>query len=960
MSKLVFKKAPKEESEKKERIGYWKILIVDDEEEIHKITVMILSELIFEKRELSFLHAYSGDEAKKIMQKHSDISVILLDVVMESDEAGLDVARYIREELKNKFVRIILRTGQPGKAPEKKVIIEYDINDYKAKPELTSERLYTTLIASLRSYRDLRIIEKNRIGLEKIVDSSARIFEMQSLRQFAYGVLTQLISILKLDESSLYLKAGGFTALAEENDFTILAATGDLENTVGKHTKQMLPDNIQNLLIQAVMEKRSFFSGDTYVGYFSTSSGLKYLLYLKGCNNLSDLDKDLIRIFATNVAIAFENINLNEKLEHLVEDRTAKLRKANIELQKATDRAWETAKAKSEFLASMSHEIRTPMNAVIAASDFVLSKNIDPEIMRCIKLINSSGYALLGIINDILDFSKIEAGKLNLESIPFSLDELISNTLEMFRYKANEKNIQLLFDIQKGTPLVLVGDPLRIQQIIVNILGNAVKFTNTGGIIYFNISSHPMQTSNNKVILTFSIKDSGIGIAPENLKRLFQAYSQAESSTSRKYGGTGLGLVICKQLVELMNGEIWAESKAGQGTTFFFTVPFIKQSDIQKLEVKNLSKDEKYPYIKNQISEIKQKLKGIRILLAEDNLTNQEIMRAILKDAEIKVDIANNGNEAIKAIYNNIKSELPYNLVLMDVQMPEMDGFEACINIRKDPKLDTLPIIALTAHAMQGDEERCRRAGMDGYVSKPIKQITLFETMLNIIESQNSSTFTERNRILHAKSNDILEQQFDIPHKLPGLNIKKAMNELHPISGNDFRKILQHFYLDNQTTMLKIKDAFLKNDWKTLRNIVNCQKGNSVSIGAYELQEALQIVEISCMERTMLPPSLLIINRVESALNQVLESIKTIIEFPKQEKDKIEIETSIDKEKVSHILKKLSDSIEIADPEEITKCMDLLKELIGRNIIQETESLINDYEYEAAMTALKKIAYKYE
>jgi len=292
----------------------WKIIIADDEAEVHNVTRMVLNDYVFEGRTLKFLSAYSGEETKKLVNDNPDTAIILLDVVMETDDAGLKLARYIRQDLKNLFVRIILRTGQPGKAPERDVIIDYDINEYKEKTELTVQKLFTTITSALRSYRDLRIIEKNRIGLEQIINASAHLFENQSLKEFAKGVLTQLVSILKLDESSVYLQFSGFSAFKEKDDFLILAATGKYESSVDKYVTNVLKDNIIQYLRQAVNEERSLFIDDIYVGYFDTKSGKKNLLFLKSCSHLSKLDRDLIRIFSSNVAVAFENILLNREI----------------------------------------------------------------------------------------------------------------------------------------------------------------------------------------------------------------------------------------------------------------------------------------------------------------------------------------------------------------------------------------------------------------------------------------------------------------------------------------------------------------------------------------------------------------------------------------------------------------------------------------------------------------------
>ncbi len=312
---FIFDDDPVDEAPETKKQEPWKIMIVEDENAVHETTMRVLEDFSFEDRGLSFINAYSAEQAKHLIREHPDIAVIFLDVVMETDHAGLEFVRYIREYLKNSFVRIILRTGQPGKAPERKVIIEYDINDYKAKTELTAQKLFTSVISSLRSYRDLRIIEKNRRGLQQIIDSSAQLFEIQSLRNFAGGMLTQLLAILRMDESSLYLhQTSSFTASGNESDFTVHAGTGEFEDCVGKPLKGFVSEEVYQLLMKAVNEEKSFFTGDKYIGYFSARSGAKYLLYLTGCKDLSEMDKDFIRIFSANVAIAFENVCLNREI----------------------------------------------------------------------------------------------------------------------------------------------------------------------------------------------------------------------------------------------------------------------------------------------------------------------------------------------------------------------------------------------------------------------------------------------------------------------------------------------------------------------------------------------------------------------------------------------------------------------------------------------------------------------
>lgn len=292
----------------------WKIIIVDDEPDVHTITRMAMDGETFENCSMEFYSAYSESEARDLFRQHSDAAVVLLDVVMEASDSGLTLVRYIRETLENRLIRIILRTGRPGEAPQRQVISEYDINDYKEKSELTVQKLYSSIITAIRSFRDLKTIDRNRRGLEHIIRASARLFEVQSLKTFAQGVLIQLLSILNLDESSLYVQASGFTAACIQDDITILAGTGEYENFVNRQVGEVVSNDVAGLLDMALEEKTSIFKNGAFVGYFPTESGPVNLLYLKGYRILSELDRDLIRIFSTNVAVAFENIYLNREI----------------------------------------------------------------------------------------------------------------------------------------------------------------------------------------------------------------------------------------------------------------------------------------------------------------------------------------------------------------------------------------------------------------------------------------------------------------------------------------------------------------------------------------------------------------------------------------------------------------------------------------------------------------------
>ena len=377
-------------------------------------------------------------------------------------------------------------------------------------------------------------------------------------------------------------------------------------------------------------------------------------------------------------------------------------------------------KAKGEFLASMSHEIRTPMNGILGLSYLALKDaSLPPKLKDYFLKIHGLSENLLGIINEILDFSKIEEGMLKIECISFYLDDVISNVKNALLLKAGEKGFPLLFFIDSNVPGTLIGDPLRLGQILINLGSNAVKFTQNGEVtLSINIERDDIE----HVLLHFSVKDTGIGMTEEQLKVIFDSYSQAEQSTTRKYGGTGLGLSISKRLVEFMNGTIWVESELGEGSTFHFTALFGKK----QIEATDATEEDVLTGSILMLEDV-EALSNIKILLVEDNDINQEIACAFLNNLGIEnIDIAPNGAEAVEAVAAN-----HYDLILMDISMPVMDGFEATHRIRALSKVgaDKLPIIAMTANAMNEDRERCIDAGMNDFITKPIDPNKLRDTI---------------------------------------------------------------------------------------------------------------------------------------------------------------------------------------------------------------------------------------
>ena len=783
--------------------------------------------------------------------------------------------------------------------------------------------------------------------------------------------------------------------------------------------------------IRQEISKIIYRSTATSLGFMAASFLVVFVLFTRVVRPLTqlthlarrlsrgDFSSSTIRISSRDevgvLAEAFTGMSQNlkdmyEKLEEYNKTLELRIEKRTEDLKRAWELADSANRSKSEFLANMSHEIRTPMNAIMGLTDLALKTSLTARQRDYLTKIHTASRALLGVINDILDFSKIEAGRLELESVDFQLQDVMNKVSDLLSDKAAEKGIELVVAAGYDIPCLLVGDPFRLTQILTNLTINAIKFTDKGEVVLRAVlDSDTPDEQSNSIKLTFSVSDTGMGISPEQLPKLFNAFIQANGSTTRKYGGTGLGLAICKRLVQMMGGEIWAESERGKGTTFHFTATFgcrslidesvpgapndlkgmrimvvddnetsrevlqemlrslgfdpkpagsgkealqemrrtamsspyklvlmdWKRSDTDGIEMlklirqdfllshirvivmatapdweemtrevrkmgvgaflaKPISPPQLFDVILQtvggentgvsekkhavpQVARAEEKIRGSRVLLVEDSALNRQVAVEILERSGVLVESAVNGKKAVDAVRNAFESGgHGFDAVLMDIQMPEMDGYEASRLIRSDPRFQNLTIIAMTAHALRGDKEKCLKAGMNDYIAKPIDPDQLIYTLaqwmdLHTEESSLSPRTTDREEI--PRFEGPLTPQAPAEN-LPGIDIASALER---IGGNKalLVRLLRSFSDEYKRAASEIREALEKNDLQSARELAHSIKGVAGNLSATDLYAAASQLEATIRGNDT--DSLQsVVGYFENALNRVLETVENM------------------------------------------------------------------------------------
>ncbi|TDE30568.1 response regulator [Flavobacterium ranwuense] len=685
-----------------------KILLVDDLPEN-----LFALEIILSNENYLCVKANSGNEALKILLHQQDFAIILIDVQMPMMD-GFETVELIRQIEKLKHVPIIFLTASMHNSQQIFKGYQAGAVDYMIKP-ISPE----ILKAKVAVFVDLH--KKNQellVQAEQLKKLNTDLTAQKLLSEYS-------LSLIEASHDPLF-------AISPEGKIT------DMNNASVKVTGIGRPKLIGTDFFDYFTEPQK--AREVYQKVFEKGFVADSPLILRHKNGKlihvlfnGSVYKDDKRNVLGAVIVARDVTNQKRIETELIEAKifaeltTEIAEEAKIKAENATILAENAVKAKQQFLSNMSHEIRTPMNAIIGFTKVVLKTDLTAKQKEYLNAIKMSGDALIVLINDILDLAKVDAGKMTFEKTPFKMKSSISAMLHLFETKILEKNLRLVKEYDDNIPDVLIGDPVRLHQIILNLVSNAVKFTTEGKI---TVSVRLLHEEEDKLIIEFAVTDTGIGIPEEKIGKIFENFQQASSGTSRLYGGTGLGLAIVKQLVEPQGGSIRVKSIVEEGSTFSFTLSFQKTNSDAELE--------------NEMMELDTEIKNIKVLVVEDIPLNQLLMKTLLDDFGFARDIAENGKIAVEKLKENY-----YDIILMDLQMPEMNGFEATEYIRNTMK-SKIPIIALTADVTTVDLAKCKAVGMNDYIAKPVDEKLLYSKIVGILKKPKLAKLT-------AKINENLE-----------------------------------------------------------------------------------------------------------------------------------------------------------------------------------------------------------
>jgi signal transduction histidine kinase len=549
----------------------WKIVVIDDDPAVHDGTRFALYDYVLHGQGLEIISAYSAAEGRAVLREHTDTAVVLLDVVMENDIAGLELVSYIRDELKNETVRIILRTGQPGQAPERRVIIDYDINDYKAKTELTADKLFTTLTAALRSYQQLQRLVETRRGLEIIIDAASTLFDFRSMQRLAEGVLTQIASLLNVDCAGILVLREGENG---NESFSILAGSGCYRQFIGA---RRLDDELAGLVQDAFRRRSNEFLAQRSVLYIRTAIGREVVVLVEAPRHISDTDRTLVEVLCSKLSIAFDNVILYEELhrantglEARVKQRTRELTLANERLAAQWERLRRANAFKREMVGTVAHDLKNPLGVVLGRSeilkDLIEVAPFNPSLAReQIRHVEESGKRMLGLVESLLSDAMEDALDISLRLEPCNLAELVREVADSSRQAAEKKNQAL--NVAGPENVTVRADRDRIWETIDNLVSNAIKYTPAGGRIDIAIAEADGSAR-------VTVSDNGLGLSPEDAARIFGRFQRLSAKPTAGESSTGLGLSIVKKIVDLHGGEVKAESAGPQkGATFTVALP---------------------------------------------------------------------------------------------------------------------------------------------------------------------------------------------------------------------------------------------------------------------------------------------------------------------------------------------------------------------------------------------------